>query len=215
MTRVAATESVKAFYGEEMRDALGSDGPLERLRARLPDGFEGWGDLERAAWLEVTTLLEPYLLAAQGDRVAMAHGVEGRYPFLDHRMYALSVGLPAAEKLTQESDKVALRRLAAEVLPAEIAERGKQPYRAPEVDPLLRARRPRLGRRGALARGDRAGRDLGRAAGSRGSCAAAARGGRRGCARAWPSSASSRPSSGTRRSSAATRRILPRRPNRG
>jgi asparagine synthase (glutamine-hydrolysing) len=137
MTRVAATESVKAFYADGMRAGLGDEDPLDRLRGRLPAGFEGWGDLERAAWLEVTTLLEPYLLAAQGDRVSMAHGVEGRYPFLDHRLYALSVALPPAEKLTQESDKVALRRLADQLLPAEIAGRGKQPYRAPEVDPFF------------------------------------------------------------------------------
>jgi asparagine synthase (glutamine-hydrolysing) len=137
MTRVAATESVRGFYCDEMRGSLAEQEPIERLRGRLPEGFGALSDLERAAWLEVTTLLEPYLLAAQGDRVSMAHGVEGRYPFLDHRLYALSVGLPPEEKLTQESDKVALRRLAAEVLPAEIADRGKQPYRAPEVTPFF------------------------------------------------------------------------------
>ena len=72
------------------REALGGDGAARAVCERgCPPGFEGWGELERAAWLEVTTLLEPYLLAAQGDRVAMAHGVEGRYPFLDHRVYAL------------------------------------------------------------------------------------------------------------------------------
>ena len=62
--------------------------------------FDGWSTLERAAWLEVSTLLEPYLLAAQGDRVAMAHGVEGRFPFLDHRVFAYSVELPTSESST-------------------------------------------------------------------------------------------------------------------
>ncbi len=85
----------------------------------------------------MTTLLEPYLLAAQGDRVAMAHGVEGRYPFLDHRVYATSVALPAARKLTETRDKVALRDLADELLPESISARRKQPYRAPEVVPFF------------------------------------------------------------------------------
>ena len=49
-------------------------------RAELPAAFDRWSSLERAGWLELATLLEPYLLAAQGDRVAMAHGVEGRFP---------------------------------------------------------------------------------------------------------------------------------------
>ena len=50
----------------------------------------------------MTTLLEPYLLAAQGDRVAMAHGVEGRYPFLDQRVYARSVELADGQSLAGE-----------------------------------------------------------------------------------------------------------------
>lgn len=137
MTRVAATESVKLFYGEPMRGALADRDPLAELRERLPPGFASWGELERAAWLEVSTLLEPYLLGPQGDRVSMAHGVEGRYPFLDHRLYALSVALPPDEKLAGDRDKVALRRLAEAVLPADIAARGKQPYRAPEVTPFF------------------------------------------------------------------------------
>jgi asparagine synthase (glutamine-hydrolysing) len=86
----------------------------------------------------VRTLLEPYLLAAQGDRVAMAHGVEGRYPFLDHRVFEHSVRLPDRRKLDGlHGEKVALRELARAVLPEGIAERPKQPYRAPEVAPFF------------------------------------------------------------------------------
>ncbi len=36
--------------------------------------------------MELKTLLSGYLLSSQGDRMSMAHGVEGRYPFLDHRL---------------------------------------------------------------------------------------------------------------------------------
>jgi len=87
--------------------------------------------------LEINTLLEPYLLAAQGDRVAMAHGVEGRYPFLDHRVFEHAVRLPAERKLAGMEEKAALRELAAELLPEEIVSRSKQPYRAPEVEPFF------------------------------------------------------------------------------
>ena len=81
--------------------------------------------------------METYLLAAQGDRVAMASGVEGRYPFLDHRVFAHAAALPAREKLDGLEDKRPLRRLAAKVLPEAIASRPKQPYRAPEVAPFF------------------------------------------------------------------------------
>ena len=137
LTRVAATGAVRGFYKDELAAELSAEAALEPIRESLPGGFADWDELERAAWLEVTTLLEPYLLAAQGDRVAMAHGVEGRYPFLDQRVYARSVELADAEKLTETSDKIALRRLAEELLPAEIAGRRKQPYRAPEVTPFF------------------------------------------------------------------------------
>ena len=137
LTRVEATAAVRAFYRDDLAAVLNADAALEPIRAALPSGFEDWDELDRAAWLEVVTLLEPYLLAAQGDRVAMAHGVEGRYPFLDHRVYAHSLALPRGEKLSLTSDKIALRRLARELLPAEIADRRKQPYRAPEVTPFF------------------------------------------------------------------------------
>jgi asparagine synthase (glutamine-hydrolysing) len=94
--------------------------------------------LERAAYLELTTLLAPCLLAAQGDRVAMAHGVEGRFPFLDHRVFACSVRLPPERKLGPGLvEKAELRALAERLLPREVAARTKQPYRAPEIAPFF------------------------------------------------------------------------------
>ena len=136
LTRAHATAIVKAFYRPEIAAATGSHS-LDRLRAELPPVFERWSPLERAAWLELATLLEPYLLSAQGDRVAMAHGVEGRFPFLDHRVFSHAVRLPATKKLHGMREKVALREVAAKVLPTAIAERGKQPYRAPETAPFF------------------------------------------------------------------------------
>ena len=137
LTRAEATATVKAFYRDEVAAEIGAGSSLERLRAQLPEAFDSWSTLERAAWLEVTTLLEPYLLAAQGDRVAMASGVEGRFPFLDHRVFAYSAALPPERKLDGMRDKIALRDLADGLLPAEIVERPKQPYRAPEVAPFF------------------------------------------------------------------------------
>jgi asparagine synthase (glutamine-hydrolysing) len=137
LTRAGATATVKAFYRPEVAAEIGETSSLDRLRGELPPDAEGWSSLERAAWLEVATLLEPYLLAAQGDRVAMAHGVEGRFPFLDHRVFAHSTGLAPERKLDGLRDKVALREVAADLLPEEIVARPKQPYRAPEVVPFF------------------------------------------------------------------------------
>ena len=104
---------------------------------RCPTALRAGKISSKASFLEVTTLLETYLLAAQGDRVAMASGVEGRYPFLDHRVFAQAAALPAREKLDGLADKRPLRRLAAKVCCPGIASRPKQPYRAPEVAPFF------------------------------------------------------------------------------
>jgi asparagine synthase (glutamine-hydrolysing) len=136
-TRAVSTAAVKAFYAPEVEAALLPRDSMQALRDDLPEAFVGWSALERASYLEVRTLLEPYLLAAQGDRVAMAHGVEGRYPFLDHRVFEHAVRMAPAGKLDGMREKAALRDLAASVLPARIADRPKQPYRAPEFAPFF------------------------------------------------------------------------------
>jgi asparagine synthase (glutamine-hydrolysing) len=137
--RIAATGIVRAFYRQEVAHALAVDGEAAgRLRADLPAGFARWSALERAAYLELTTLLAPNLLAAQGDRVAMAHGVEGRFPFLDHRVFEASVALPPQRKLGPNlREKAELRALAERLLPRAVVERPKQPYRAPAVPPFF------------------------------------------------------------------------------
>lgn len=136
-TRAAATGVVRSLYRPDVLEHLDHRDSMSRLRQSLPSSFSSLGPLERAQWLELSTLLDPYLLAAQGDRVAMAHGVEGRYPFLDHRLLAHAAALPAARKLAGLRDKVALRELADGVLPVGIAARPKQPYRAPEISPFF------------------------------------------------------------------------------
>lgn len=54
-------------------------------------------------------------LLARGDKMYMANSVEGRYPFLDHRVVEYGLSLPADLKLTEQTDKMVLRRLAADL----------------------------------------------------------------------------------------------------
>ena len=61
----------------------------------------------------------------------MGHSVEGRYPFLDHRVVEFSNRLPASLKLNGLTEKYLLKEVSREWLPAAISDRPKQPYRAP------------------------------------------------------------------------------------
>jgi asparagine synthase (glutamine-hydrolysing) len=97
----------------------------------LPANFMSWNSLAQAQYLEMTTFLAPYLLSSQGDRMGMAHGVEGRYPFLDYRLVEFASKLPPHFKLRGLQEKWILRQFARKLLPKDIWQRRKKPYRAP------------------------------------------------------------------------------------
>jgi asparagine synthase (glutamine-hydrolysing) len=142
LPRFGLTARIKEFYAPETRAAVREFDALAELRASLPAEFGRWDPLHRAAYLEVTTLLSSYLLSSQGDRVAMAHAVEGRFPFLDHRLFELAAALPPGSKLRGLREKEILKRWARSVVPREVADRHKQPYRAPDVPAFFGAQRP-------------------------------------------------------------------------
>ncbi len=90
----------------------------------------------------MTTLLAGYILASQGDRMTMAHSVEGRFPFLDPEVVALANALPAWHKLFGLEEKHVLKRAFADLVPDEILRRPKQPYRAPDAVSFFGPDRP-------------------------------------------------------------------------
>src|SRR5207249_7725090 len=126
LPRFRLTEWVKDFYSADFRACLQGWNALAELRDALPPAFTRWSPLQRAAYLEMVTLLSPYLLSAQGDRMAMAHGVEARYPFLDHRIFEFAARLPAQSKLRGLREKAVLRRWARNVVPPAVQQRPKQ-----------------------------------------------------------------------------------------
>lgn len=96
------------------------------------DGLDlGWDPLSKAQFIESRTFLSQYLLSSQGDRVAMAHSVEGRYPFLDHRLVEFAATIPPHLRLRGLNEKYILKRAVADLLPASTLARTKRPYRAP------------------------------------------------------------------------------------
>ncbi len=111
--------------------------PVDELLANLNGALSGWGPLAQAQFLEVTTFMSAYLLSSQGDRMMSANSVEGRFPFLDHRVVEFAATLPPQLKLRVLREKHLLRESARGFLPPAIIERRKQPYRAPIHQALL------------------------------------------------------------------------------
>jgi asparagine synthase (glutamine-hydrolysing) len=133
-TRWHTTGALKRLLSPAMR--TGRD-PAAELLADLPAAFAHWTALAQDQYLEKRTLLAGYLLSSQGDRMLMAHSVEGRFPFLDSNVIALADSLPDSYKLRALDEKHVLKRAAADVVPAEIVARKKQPYRAPDAAALI------------------------------------------------------------------------------
>ena len=132
LTRWSTTRGIFRLLSPELQASLSNAQPEEALRQELPAGFTAWSTLSRDQYIEVKTLLEGYLLSSQGDRVSLAHSVEGRVPYLDHRVIEFANRLSPRYKLRGLTEKVLLRRALARDVPQAILNRVKQPYRAPE-----------------------------------------------------------------------------------
>jgi asparagine synthase (glutamine-hydrolysing) len=130
--RLATTRRILPFFAPEWRERMLAWDPDRALAAGLPAEFACWDPLARDQYVEARTLLPGYLLSAQGDRMAMAASVEARHPFLDHRVIEFAGRLPSRFKLRGLREKIVLRKAMRADLPAAIAARTKQPYRAPD-----------------------------------------------------------------------------------
>ena len=132
------TAGLKIFFTREVTDSAAPR--YDAAAANLPADFASWHWLAKAQFLESAMLLPGYILSSQGDRVAMAHGVEGRFPFLDYRVVEFAAKLPPHLKIQGLNEKYLLKRCSRNLVPAAISLRPKQPYRAPESDSFFAKR---------------------------------------------------------------------------
>ena len=78
------------------------------------------------------------------DRMSMAHSLEIRPPFLDHRIVEFAAGLPEHMKISGGQQKVILKRLMRNRLPDAVLRRAKTGLDIPTHDWLRGALRPLL-----------------------------------------------------------------------
>lgn len=132
LPRWELTSKIKTLLSSHARSELQSFSAMEDLERTLPSSFRSWGKFSQAEYLEARLLLPGYILSSQGDRMAMAHSVEGRYPFLDHRVVEFAARLSPTLKMKVLDQKHLLKQAARGRIPDSILKRPKQPYRAPE-----------------------------------------------------------------------------------
>jgi asparagine synthase (glutamine-hydrolysing) len=126
------TAKLKILFSRDLKARLAGADAYGDLEARLPADYARWDPFCQAQFLETAYLLPGYILASQGDRMAMAHSVEGRFPFLDYRVVEFAASLPPRLKMKGLTEKYLLKRIARDLVPQTVVARPKQPYRAPE-----------------------------------------------------------------------------------
>jgi len=132
LPRWELTAKLKNFLSAAVRAETRSYDPFEDLEKLLPSSFKTWGSFSQAEYLEAMFLLPGYILSSQGDRMAMAHSVEARYPFLDYRVIEFAARLAPTLKMKVLDQKHLLKQASRGLIPDSIRKRPKQPYRAPE-----------------------------------------------------------------------------------
>jgi asparagine synthase (glutamine-hydrolysing) len=80
------------------------------------------------------TLRLPELLLMRVDKMTMAVGVEGRVPFLDHRLVELALSIPTAVLTRGGALKAVLKRAVRGVVPPEVIDRPKRGFGVPLED---------------------------------------------------------------------------------
>lgn len=125
------TSRIQNYFSDTMREELSNYNAVQELGLHLNPDISNWGDLEKSQYLESAIFMSSYLLSSQGDRMAMANSVEGRYPFLDHRIIEFASRLPDNFKLNGLNEKFILKKMMGDRIPGSILKRSKQAYRAP------------------------------------------------------------------------------------
>jgi asparagine synthase (glutamine-hydrolysing) len=93
--------------------------------------LEGRSPVDQSLYLWSKTALPNFILSVLGDRMEMAHSIEGRLPFLDHHVVETVRAFPVSAKIRGTVEKYVLREATRHVLTDTVYRRQKHPFLAP------------------------------------------------------------------------------------
>ena len=135
LIRWAQYQQVSSHFN--FSSSVTEDSLLEELLNYLPKAFCMLSGDRKTQIIEYETLLTGYLLSSQGDRMSMAHSVEGRYPFLSQTFVTNIAKLHSLQKARLIGSKSLFRKSMRGLLTEDIVERPKVAYQAPEAKSFL------------------------------------------------------------------------------
>jgi len=93
--------------------------------------LSGRDPLHQSLYLWSKTVMAGYILTMLGDRMEMAHSIEGRVPFLDHKLVELIRSQPVNQKIRGMTEKYVLREAVKDVIIDTVYRRQKHPFLSP------------------------------------------------------------------------------------
>jgi len=137
LVRWENTSKLKNLLSVEFRERAYNKNLYNDIKKQLPESFDKMDYFAKTQFLEMKFFMNKYLLSSQGDRVAMGNSLEIRVPFLDHRLIEFMSHVPPKLKISGLNEKYILKKTFEDIIPKEIIDRNKQPYRAPIAQSLL------------------------------------------------------------------------------
>ena len=121
---------VRGLVRPEFVARFGGIDPYREFASQFP-GFAGRDRVGVSGHLWARSALAKYILRTLGDGTEMAHGVEGRVPFLDQVLVRFMAALPTDVKVRNGVEKWVLREALRDLLPPAVWDRRKHPFTAP------------------------------------------------------------------------------------
>ncbi|HXT99736.1 MAG TPA: asparagine synthase (glutamine-hydrolyzing), partial [Polyangia bacterium] len=125
---------VRSLLAPDLVARFGADDPYGALveRAHVTDGPA----VRRSAQAWMASALAQYILRTLGDAMEMAHGIEGRVPFLDPMVADAALAIAPDALVAGEIDKPVLRAAVRDIVPPAVLARPKHPFLAPPLSVL-------------------------------------------------------------------------------
>ena len=132
-TSSARSAKMQDLLAEEFVEEFGQRQSYHALLGGLDvrGQLTGRDPVHQALYLWSKTFLPNYILTMLGDRMEMAHSVEGRVPFLDHHVVEVICSQPVSQKIHGMTEKYVLREAVRDVISDTVYRRQKHPFLSP------------------------------------------------------------------------------------
>ena len=129
----ARSATMQGLLSQEFAETFGRCASYQALLGTLDirGQLAGRDPVHQSLYLWSKTLLPGYILTMLGDRMEMAHSVEGRVPFLDHHVVEVIRSQPVHQKIHGMTEKYVLREAVRDVITDTVYRRQKHPFLSP------------------------------------------------------------------------------------